>query len=92
MTAARLQFDDMMISQEEQFSLGVERATGVHYISVSVAAQMVDYEEYFELTEEEFFLLLDDPDAGQALARRCREGLEDARLFRRPGGPGGPTA
>lgn len=91
MTAPRLQFDDMMISQEEQFSLGVERTTGVHYISVSVAAQVVDYEEYYELTEEEFFRLLDDPEAGQALARRCRDGQEDARLFRRPGGPGGPA-
>ena len=91
MTGPQLQFDDMLISETEQFSLGIERTTGVHYVSVSVAAQLVDYEEYYELTEEEFDRLLDDPESGQELARRCRAGEEDARLFRRPGGPGGPA-
>ncbi|WP_020178993.1 hypothetical protein [Methylopila sp. M107] len=89
MTRSSLQFDDMMISETERYSLGVERNSGAHYISVQISAQLVDYEEYYELTEEEFFLLLDDPEAGQTLARRCRDGHEAARLFSRPGGPGG---
>lgn len=87
MSGPPLQFDDMLISQEEQYSLGIERTTGAHYISVSIPAQLVDYEEHFVLTEEEFFILLDDPEAGQALARRCRAGEEAARLFDKGRGP-----
>lgn len=83
--APKLQFDDMLISQEEQYSLGVERVTGRRYISVSVSQGFADYEEFFEISDEEFDRLLDDPEGGQDLARRCRSGEENARLFRRPG-------
>lgn len=83
--APRLQFDDMLISQEEQFSLGIERTTGRRYISVSISQGFADYEEFFEISDEEFDRLLDDPEGGQDLARRCRAGEENARLFRKPG-------
>lgn len=79
------QFDDLMISEEERYSIGLERTTGKHFISVQISQGFVDYEEHFELSEEEFDKLLEAPEAGQEFARRCRAGEEDGRLFR-PGG------
>ncbi|RXF67092.1 hypothetical protein [Hansschlegelia zhihuaiae] len=80
----RLQFDELMISQEERYSLGIERTTGKHYLSVEMTQDYVEFEEFYEISEEEFASMLDDPEAGQAFARRCRAGGEDSRLFRRP--------
>lgn len=76
------QFDDLMISEEENYALGIERVTGKHYISVDVIDGDSVCASHYEISEAEFSRLLDDPTSGQALARRCKAGEEDVRLIR----------
>ncbi|WP_257694630.1 hypothetical protein [Mycobacterium tuberculosis] len=76
------QFDDLMISEEENYALGVERRTGKHYISVDVIDGDSICASHYEISEAEFTRLLDDPASGQALARRCKAGEEETRLIR----------
>lgn len=79
---ASYQFDDLMISEEENYALGVERTTGRKYVSVDVIDGDAVCTSHYAVSEDEFVRLLDDPAAGQALARRCRAGEEEARAFR----------
>jgi len=74
-------FDDLMISEQENYALGLERTTGRKYLSVDEIDGDAVCASYFEVSEDEFAQLLDDPAAGQALARRCRAGEEEARRF-----------
>lgn len=80
-----LQFADLMISEDGRYSIGVERSSGRHFISVQLSEGFVEYDEHYELSEAEFEILLVDPAAGEAFARRCQAGEEDGRMF----GPGG---
>lgn len=81
MSAPRYAFDDLMISEVENFSIGLERTTGRHFIGVVASDGFVEEDRRYELSDEEFHRLLDDPEAAQALARRCRAGEEEARRF-----------
>lgn len=80
--SASYQFDDLMISEVENYALGIERITGRKYLSVDVIDGDSICVSHYGISEEEFARLLDDPAAGQALARRCRAGEEEARAFR----------
>ena len=75
-------FDDLMISEEENYALGIERSTGKRYISVDVIDGDSVCTSHYEISDDEFDRLLDDAASGQALARRCRAGEEEQRLIR----------
>jgi hypothetical protein len=80
-----LKFRDIFVSRQDRFSLGLEERSGRRYVSIPVANQMVDYEEYYEIDPVLFDRFLADPSLAAEFADRCRRRLEDARLFYQPG-------
>lgn len=72
------------VDREGRWSVGT-LADGRHVLSIPVANRLVDYEEDYLLTEDEYAAMLADPAFGLALADRCRTRLEDARLVLAPG-------
>lgn len=78
-------FQDVAINRENMFTLGRDQQTGDAYLSIPVVNRIVDYDEYYRLSEEEFERLRSDEEAGAAFAKSCRERREDERLILQPG-------
>lgn len=80
-----MNFNDLLIDREHKFSIGIETTTGKRYASIPVAHTFVDYEEYYEITEDEFAAFQLDTAHALEFVKRCRARLEDARLIIQPG-------
>lgn len=80
-----MKFEDLHIFREARFSIGQERDSGKHYLSIPVANRLVDYEEYYELTRAEFDLFTKDFRTASEFADQCRKHKKDDRLFMKPG-------
>jgi hypothetical protein len=78
-------FTDAAFSAEKRCALGVDRTTGTLYLSIPVSNRVVDYEEYYRLTPEEYEAYLADPALAFAFAERCRGQEVDDRLIVPPG-------
>ena len=78
---------DTYFSKENRYSLGQDLDTGFYYASFPVAAQVVDYEECYRLTEAQYEEFLADPVAALAFVTRCRLQLPetDVLLLQKPG-------
>lgn len=59
------------VDREGRWSVGT-LADGRHVLSIPVANRLVDYEENYLLTEDEYAAMLAHPAFGLALADRCR--------------------
>jgi hypothetical protein len=80
-----LKFDETLVNRTERFALGVETTTGRHYVSIPVSSRLVDYEEYYAISEKSYALFLIDSAAALAFVERCRNRLEDEHLMFAPG-------
>lgn len=80
-----MKFRDEFFSREDRYSLGVEEESGKYYASLPVSNGVVDYEEYYELSAEEYARFLADPAAAVAFITECRERQHDDRLLQKPG-------
>lgn len=76
-------FHDLYVSREKQFSVGIDRATGKHYVSFLevTANRRSEFEVYFELPSP----LTDHMEANSArieeFVNQCRQGLHaDLRI------------
>ena len=68
-----MKFQDVFVSREHMFSVGIEKESGRFYVSIPVSNGMVDYEEYYEIDRETFELFKRDPDAALPFVIRCRK-------------------
>ncbi len=81
-----MKFKNIKFSRENRFSIGIEEETGRYYISFPVTATgFADYEEYYEISKDEFDDFSSHLDNAIDLLRRCRDRKEDNRLLVRPG-------
>lgn len=55
-----MKFEDTYFSKEDRYSLGIESTSGRHYVSIPVSNGIVDYEEYYEITPDEYQQFLSD--------------------------------
>ncbi|EQC47221.1 hypothetical protein [Bacteriovorax sp. Seq25_V] len=77
-----MNFRDIKFSRENRFSIGIEEESGKYFISFPVtAAGFADYEEYYEISDEEFLKFTTDLDSALELLKLCRERKEDQRLL-----------
>ena len=76
---------DTYFSRESRYSLGIDLDTDGHYASLPVSNGVVDYEEYFALTPDQYSLFLADPVAAEAFIEECRRREHDALLILKPG-------
>ena len=78
-------FNDTQVFSEQRFSIGVDNQTNSHFLAIPVANQMVDYEEYYRLSVDQFALFSKDVVAGAAFAERCRARANDTLIILPPG-------
>ena len=78
-------FLDVQVSREGRYALGRDTVTGAWFLSIPVANNMVDYEEYYRLDGDEYDRFRADPDAALAFADACRAHIYDDRLILKPG-------
>lgn len=80
-----MKFNDIAISRENRFSIGIEEETGMHYLSIPVSNQYVDYEEYYELTKELFNSFKENMGSALKFVEQCRDRKKDELLIQKPG-------
>jgi hypothetical protein len=76
---------DKYFSQDDRYSLGAESITGRHYASIPVSNGIVDYEEYYEITPEQYETFLNDKAAAVEFVESCRRHERDDLLIEKPG-------
>lgn len=81
----RQRFTDTHVFRQGRFSLGRDQQSGGFYLSIPVANRMVEYEEYYRLTAEQYRLFVADEAAALAFADACRERRCDEALLLAPG-------
>ena len=80
-----MNFEDAYTSIEDRYSLGVESTSGRFYTSIPVSNGVVDYEEYYELSDDRYREFLQHPSAAIEFVYGCRRRERDALLMQRPG-------
>lgn len=90
MTSQR--FVDVHVFRQGRFSLGRDEQNGGYFLSISVTNRMVDYEEYYRLTLEQYREFVGDEAAARAFAEACRARRHDGDLILQPGSDRGVAA
>jgi hypothetical protein len=80
-----MKFDDTHFSKEDRYSIGVESISGRYYASIPVSNGIVDYEEYYELTQDQYQEFLREREAAIEFIEACRRREHDDLLLQRPG-------
>lgn len=80
-----MKFNDTYFSREDRYSLGVETTSGQHYASIPVSNGIVDYEEYYEITPDQYHAFLNNRDATIEFIESCRRHERDDLLLQEPG-------
>lgn len=80
-----MKFIDHFSSNEDRYSIGIEESTKKHYISIPVFNGLVEYEEYYQITQNEFDQFLKEPELARKSAEKCRQGKNDENLIVQPG-------
>lgn len=83
---------DEQVSREGHYSLGRDQETGAPFLSVPVSNRMVDYEEYYRLTPDQYRLFSVDASAARDFADECRKRSHDGLLILQPGTDRGVAA
>jgi hypothetical protein len=80
-----MKFEDTYFSKEDRYSLGVESTSGRNYASIPVSNGIVDYEEYYEITADQFRDFSADRHAAIGFIESCRRHEQDDLLIQKPG-------
>jgi hypothetical protein len=80
-----MKFDDTYFSRDDRYSIGVESTSGRYYASIPVGNGIVDYEEYYELSQDQYDNFLNDSAAAIEFVEACRRREHDDLLLQRPG-------
>jgi hypothetical protein len=78
-------FRDIVISVDKRYSIGIESISGRYYVSIPVGNGLADYEEYYEIAEDQYHLFLHDKEAAIDFVDACRRREHDDLLIQRPG-------
>ena len=80
-----MKFKVSKFSRELRFSIGIEEESSKYFISFPVYNGLVEYEEYYEITQQEYLNFSLDLNNAITLLQSCRDRKEDSRLFYQPG-------
>jgi hypothetical protein len=81
----KVKFNDVLVSKEERFSIGIEEESKRYYLSIPVSNPFVDYEEYYEIDRETFEQYQADMKLALEFVQQCRNRMMDDRLIIKPG-------
>lgn len=80
-----MKFNDIFVSCEHYFSVGIEEDSGRYYISIPVSNNRVDYEEYYFIEKTLFEQHQSDLNQLKLVADECRQRKRDRDLIIQPG-------
>ncbi|AXK63205.1 MULTISPECIES: hypothetical protein [Burkholderia] len=80
-----MKFKDIFFSREDRYAIGVELDSGTYYLSIPFVNGMVDYEEYYEITESQAKGFSENKALANEFADKCRNRLMDDSLIIKPG-------
>ncbi len=80
-----MKFNNLFVSREFFFALGIEEESGRCYLSIPVSNTLSDYEEYYEIDRATLDRYLQDPASAADFLARCRNRELDELLFFKPG-------
>ncbi|MGC5704388.1 hypothetical protein J4P02_29715 [Pseudomonas sp. NFXW11] len=80
-----MKFNDLFVSREEMFSMGVEAISGQYYLAFPVSIGVVDYEEYYAIDQATFEWFEQDLQAALEFVTRARKRELDRLLIIQPG-------
>ncbi|GLS24773.1 hypothetical protein [Marinibactrum halimedae] len=80
-----IKFEEKFFSKTHRFSVGIETASGNYFLSIPVTNGIVDYEEYYQITESQFTSFQNNPDEASDFLKSCRSRQLDHLLFQKPG-------
>ena len=66
------------------FTLGIDENSNRHYLSIPMSNSLVDYQEYYWLTEGQWEVFCHSEEAAGAFAESCRERKHDDQLILGP--------
>ncbi|WP_297372184.1 hypothetical protein [Cryobacterium sp.] len=82
---SRMKPRDEYFSREDRYSLGVDEESGRTYASFPVNSSAVTYEEFYELSADQYRRWLADPVIAVAFIEECRRHEHDDLLMQQPG-------
>lgn len=77
-------FIDSKTSRQHRYSLGTDTESERPYLSIPVSNRMVDYEEFYLLTDAEFYAFEADPTLAVEFVAMCVRRELDDRLIIAP--------
>ncbi len=80
-----MKFEKTFFAKEDRYWLGKESESSRHFMGIPVSNAMVDYIEYYWLTNEQYDLFLADGVSALKFADECRRRQHDELLIMRPG-------
>jgi hypothetical protein len=87
-----MRFKYTNFSRENRFAIGIDLKSKKYFISIPVNIGLVDDQEYYEITEDEFNCFEKNKSYFIELAEKCRNRQNDAHLIYQPGkARGNPT-
>ncbi|MBF0315011.1 MAG: hypothetical protein HQK50_08125 [Oligoflexia bacterium] len=79
-----MKFKDANFSKEHRFSIGIEEESNKYYISFPAYNGIVEYEEYYEISQQEYLDFDTNLSNALTLLQRCKERKEESRLLYQP--------
>jgi len=79
-----MKFKDSKITSQGRYAIGIEEKSGKFYITFPVRNDLVQADEYYEISTSEYQLFSEDLDKAKELVERCRNRQEDERLILQP--------
>jgi hypothetical protein len=80
-----MKFNDVFINKKYRFSIGIEGDSGKHYLSIPVSNGIVDYEEYYEISKDQYSSYQKNPSIAIDFLEKCKARQLDNFLFLKPG-------
>lgn len=80
-----MKFEKAFVSREHRYSMGKEAESDTYYLAIPMSNQLIDYNEYYKLSAEQYETFRRDPSLAIEFAESCRRREHDERLFMQPG-------
>ncbi len=78
-------YNDTFFSREDRYSIGIETDSGQYYVSIPVSNGALDYEEYYQIDEQQYRAFLNSGVEAVAFVESCRRHERDELLIEKPG-------
>lgn len=80
-----MKFEKTFFSREGRYWLGKEKESGRSYLGIPISNAMVDYIEFYWITDEQYQGFLADGDLAFEFAEACRRREHDDLIVYKPG-------